>query len=178
MPPVPLIETTVISIHAPTRGATLSVYIDCRFLAHFNPRPYERGDGNSTAQLKKYIKFQSTPLREGRPRYLAVFKVAFGISIHAPTRGATNPTASANTKNRFQSTPLREGRPRLAIWNREYKRFQSTPLREGRRALRRYAPGADNFNPRPYERGDNRRSPPIPSLRISIHAPTRGATLV
>ena len=55
----------------------------------------------------------------------------------------------------FQFTPLREGRHILSRLAEYYGVFQFTPLREGRRQVR-------------YEL--------IPTQRISIHAPPRGAT--
>ena len=56
----------------------------------------------------------------------------------------------------FQFTPLREGRHILSRLAEYYGVFQFTPLREGRRQVR-------------YEL--------IPTQRISIHAPPRGATV-
>ena len=55
-----------ISIHAPTRGATLTVYIDALYLI-----------------------FQSTLPRGERPQYPSSSPTGAMISIHAPTRGAT-----------------------------------------------------------------------------------------
>ena len=55
-----------ISIHAPTRGATLAVTIGI-----------------------KVFKFQSTLPREERPSIFRVWYTLDFISIHAPTRGAT-----------------------------------------------------------------------------------------
>ena len=60
-------EVTLISIHAPTRGATGIVFLVLLSLMNFNPRSHERSDGSITSAT------------EG----------AFPISIHAPTRGAT-----------------------------------------------------------------------------------------
>ena len=55
-----------VSIHAPTRGATLVFLINTP-LYGFNPRPHARGDR------------QTRPYRNG----------LMAVSIHAPTRGAT-----------------------------------------------------------------------------------------
>ena len=55
-----------ISIHAPTRGATI-------FLVFFEPKS----------------EFQSTLLQEERPQDNMVMQIGKMISIHAPTRGAT-----------------------------------------------------------------------------------------
>ena len=56
----------IISIHAPTRGATRrpdTVFVD---IDHFNPRSYKRSDS-----------------------ICSIFSAIYCISIHAPTRGAT-----------------------------------------------------------------------------------------
>ena len=55
-----------ISIHAPTRGATLFVREALELWTYFNPRSHERSDAVALLQT-----------------------VQIGISIHAPTRGAT-----------------------------------------------------------------------------------------
>ena len=78
------------------------------------------------------------------------------ISIHAPTRGATLHVANCYNDITFQSTLPREERQYLTICHRSFRiQFQSTLPREERRFRTKTA------------RED---------LRISIHAPTRGAT--
>ena len=56
----------LISIHAPTRGATGKVAIGKNAVTNFNPRSHERSDNYIPDEFKSYF-----------------------ISIHAPTRGAT-----------------------------------------------------------------------------------------
>ena len=56
----------VISIHAPTRGATSLKATEYKLSIDFNPRSHERSDNYIPDEFKSYI-----------------------ISIHAPTRGAT-----------------------------------------------------------------------------------------
>ena len=78
------------------------------------------------------------------------------ISIHAPTRGATSYTMSTKQNNIFQSTLPREER------------------REGCDE----PPGWLYFNPRSHERSDMTvQLHPHRRRNISIHAPTRGATI-
>ena len=78
------------------------------------------------------------------------------ISIHAPTRGATRCSSSVGSSGIFQSTLPREER-RQDGGEREYTM---------------------NFNPRSHERSDPvLSSVPLGSVPISIHAPTRGATI-
>ena len=55
-----------ISIHAPTRGATTTCCCKLSCSCHFNPRSHERSDSIS-----------------------GFASISFTISIHAPTRGAT-----------------------------------------------------------------------------------------
>ena len=54
--------------------------------------------------------------------------------------------------------------------------FQSTPPRGGRPALPRPLSRCWRFNPRPHAGGDRLRQRQFRPQRVSIHAPTRGAT--
>ena len=58
---------STISIHAPTRGATTLSFILYQFTLNFNPRSHERSDLASTACVMTQAKFQSTLPREERP---------------------------------------------------------------------------------------------------------------
>ena len=100
---------------------------------YFNPRSHERSDDSQF-----------------------VYIAQMDISIHAPTRGATI-TARLLwiTQQEFQSTLPREERPNRASSTR----------------------AAANFNPRSHERSDHARMRKRRSTGISIHAPTRGATM-
>ena len=102
-----------------------------------------------------FCSFQFTPLREGRRDGAQVLRLR-QISIHAPPRGAT-PTAAAYgaRSTGFQFTPLREGRLIRISFVVESSLFQFTPLREGRR---------------------EQHAAETKELKISIHAPPRGAT--
>ena len=75
-----------ISIHAPTKGATRQNRLYCKWVYYFNPRSHE-GSDNST-----YESYNS-----------------LHISIHAPTKGATTVSDCAIRIGKFQSTlPRRE----------------------------------------------------------------------
>ena len=101
------------------------------------------------------VRFQFTPLREGRLYDQNGKMLGVLISIHAPPRGATRPTESVvYLPNVFQFTPLREGRPAASLRHKAPLRFQFTPLREGRPMVT-------------VEQVE---------IYISIHAPPRGAT--
>ena len=124
---------SVISIHAPTRGATVFRRAErnsCRISIHAPTR----GATHSHQRFYRYAQ----------------------ISIHAPTRGATQPPNIANTTIRFQSTLPREERQKSANRSKQFK----------------------HFNPRSHERSDELADQNKYALSpISIHAPTRGATL-
>ena len=120
------------------------------------------------------------------------------ISIHAPPRGATFLLAHFSLALIFQFTPLREGRPFSrhsfaspshfnsrpsargdvhGIRRERFRGFQFTPLREGRRLGQASGNVPKDFNSRPSARGDNKKTARVwLELRISIHAPPRGAT--
>ena len=80
----------IISIHAPTRGATGGVlYVNC-VTRYFNPRSHKGSDH------KLRTKFFSMPISIHAPTRGATLVAdavnqAVSISIHAPTRGATIP---------------------------------------------------------------------------------------
>ncbi len=57
---------TRISIHAPPRGATGSIYKNRIAVGYFNSRPSARGDLNPPPPRAAVPVFQFTPLREGR----------------------------------------------------------------------------------------------------------------
>ena len=63
----PILFNTI-SIHAPTRGATITGAVLCLLNRYFNPRSYKRSDDAQTGRCNRDC-----------------------ISIHAPTRGATQP---------------------------------------------------------------------------------------
>ncbi len=124
--------------------------------------------------------FQSTHLHEVRPLLLRQPFIMYIVSIHAPTRGATcmwrrhlrkvyvsihAPTRGATslfryhtvTLQKFQSTHLHEVRHEYSQADSASLKFQSTHLHEVRLSFQ--------------------VSHSYPS-KVSIHAPTRGATLV
>ena len=144
-----------VSIHAPARGATTAPSVMNYGEQRFNPRPCARGDDGVGAACAGLHRFQSTPLREGRPprprpgtpgpRRFNPRPCARGdavdllvrhrreVSIHAPARGAT-PAASPSPQRALVSihAPAR-GATTRNFWTQIQDEFQSTPLREGRR---------------------------------------------
>ena len=163
-----------VSIHAPTRGATLQRCEDVRHdwfqftrprgarrtRSHrggdgmsFNSRAHEGRDGNIKSVLAR-LEFQFTRPRGARPAARAT-PARHNVSIHAPTRGATafgtvfiNPSMSFNSR-------AHEGRDLC----------KDDETRQARVSI--HAP----------TRGATRDSFACDIvLRVSIHAPTRGAT--
>ena len=165
-----------ISIHAPPRGATLSVVV-VHHLRKISIHAPPRG-ATFFISCPCFIRlFQFTPLREGRRRFL-LFIVATpmyfnsrpsargddgcgvpsgdcqDISIHAPPRGATESIAGAARALHISIHAPPRGATGTMGSRLLWSIFQFTPLREGRHMRRLYI----------MRRG------------ISIHAPPRGAT--
>ena len=120
-----------ISIHAPTRGATVIAGQWGNGDANFNPRSHERSDGEWRDVKGTCIDFNPrSHERSDHPFRLVTQQQR--ISIHAPTRGAT--------PDNLVSLVVIE--------------FQSTLPREERREYRWVAAGPVDFNPRSHERSD------------------------
>ena len=152
--PLEAVFVAIISIHAPPRGATRQKHAG-RHAAPISIHAPPRGATPKLPPSPPPMRFQFTPLREGRHEIIYGMRQNVFISIHAPPRGATRAPARQAACTLFQFTPLREGRPR----------------RHGTPRLTR----AD-FNSRPSARGDNPDTTTGRDNHISIHAPPRGAT--
>ena len=153
--PLEAVFVAIISIHAPPRGATRQKHAG-RHAAPISIHAPPRGATPKLPPSPPPMRFQFTPLREGRHEIIYGMRQNVFISIHAPPRGATRAPARQAACTLFQFTPLREGRPR----------------RHGTPRLTR----AD-FNSRPSARGDNPDTTTGRDNHISIHAPPRGATV-
>ena len=99
------------------------------------------------------------------------------ISIHAPARGATSAAVQSSTPTPFQSTPPRGGRPRCGRTYEDHTDFNPRPREGGdSHGILPEAYQRNHFNPRPREGGDLSVDFAMCLVRISIHAPARGAT--
>ena len=78
----------IISIHAPTRGATQVHHLLSCGIIYFNPRSHEGSDQTTTAQSSRIHHFNPRS-HEGSDANAAKLGRYLMISIHAPTRGAT-----------------------------------------------------------------------------------------
>ena len=124
------------------------------------------------------FKFQSTHPHGVRRYSVSYFKVVLMVSIHAPTRGATIPGINYLIIWMFQSTHPHGVRQSTLILSTVGTKFQSTHPHGVRQQETTLSPGTYIcFNPRTHTGCDfvvilfNRR------IVVSIHAPTRGATL-
>ena len=148
--------SVIISIHAPTRGAT----------------------GILLIPAYKHSIFQSTLLQEERQRRLAGVVVARSISIHAPTRGATILSCQCPLAFTISIHAPTRG---ATIPSSVHLIISSTisihaPTRGATRQHQNQRHQARNFNPRSYKRSDFKFCIETFIFLISIHAPTRGAT--
>ena len=99
----------VISIHAPTRGATSLKATEYKLSIDFNPRSHERSDLVKVGDQYKLNISIHAPTR-GATVFRRAERNSCRISIHAPTRGATIPNIDIPDVAGFQSTLPREER--------------------------------------------------------------------
>ena len=189
-----------ISIHAPPRGATAGSRQNAPGWTHFNSRPSARGDTATLPNAQDVSSFQFTPLREGRPMHdpreypVSIFQFTPLREGRLPSLAIiplsilyfnSRPSARGDlwqTIRRFRRTISIHAPPRGATtaWREivsDATPFQFTPLREGRRGSPSARAGSPYFNSRPSARGDRHVDFVLQAaLRISIHAPPRGAT--
>ena len=101
-----------ISIHAPTRGATVMFDKINYTFKYFNPRSHERSDRTEHRYFGCTHYFNPRS-HERSDTKLAMIAINNDISIHAPTRGATQFIKMIIFLLEFQSTLPREERPLL-----------------------------------------------------------------
>ena len=83
------VRKCLVSIHAPTRGATRFRSYSPPSFSSFNPRTHEGCDLSHRHMFTAQVGFQSTHPRGVRLSHRHMFTAQVGVSIHAPTRGAT-----------------------------------------------------------------------------------------
>ena len=125
-------DSMLVSIHAPTRGATRGFDKYCKIWLVSIHAP-TRGATNKYIVDNLVITVSIHAPTRGATLFCSRLSLALSaVSIHAPTRGATDFFVSFLTRSRFQSTHLQEVRP----WRRGIR----MPLK--------------CFNPRTYKRCD------------------------
>ena len=167
----------------------------------FNPRSHKGSDFIVFEPCVAGLRFQSTLPQGERPKD-KIGKFAFNkISIHAPTRGATSASKSEDSRARNFNPRSHKGSDRCQLINSfEYDEFQSTLPQGERQAENVSVSWPYDFNPRSHKGSDGLFRPvnsvpwefqstlPQGERRdiadgecggggISIHAPTRGATV-
>ena len=126
-------RTNLISIHAPTRGATtVTCSVQCS-VYNFNPRSHERSDFKGYEfSANSYSISIHAPTRGATIPLQSISAITL-ISIHAPTRGATlKSQRKSSISQRFQSTLPREERHADDFKAVIKQLFQSTLPREER----------------------------------------------
>ena len=120
----------------------------------FNPRSHE---GSDTAQADKQNKWNAVSIHaptKGATYIEEILPNDTVVSIHAPTKGATHVDIHLNCIVGFQSTlPRRERRQGIKLGVRPVC-----------------------FNPRSHEGSDDYNTVLRRVVKVSIHAPTKGAT--
>ena len=169
-----MVGYNVVSIHAPTRGATVCNVLPYSSKRRFNPRTHTGCDHFICAKSIVNTWFQSThphgvrlpknnvvlaeglvsihaPTRGATEKNLKLSEDKINVSIHAPTRGATRATLEPTENNVFQSTHPHGVRLSFSLYNNlPPTLFQSTHP-HGVRPYHFSVPyGSHRFNPRTH----------------------------
>ena len=191
----------MVSIHAPTRGATrcppCTRFLNCCF----NPRTHTGCDIQKRSTSSQSHLFQSTHPHGVRPTTSAFISVAALVSIHAPTRGATfvhifgfrldvgfNPRTHTGCDTRGNQSyhitlvsihaPTRGAtwRPIVLVFARVgFNPRTHTGCDASHRGRFGQAEGFQSTHPHGVRRLHSHSL--SGHTRVSIHAPTRGATI-
>ena len=167
----------LISIHAPPRGATRPAGHRQVNVAYFNSRPSARGDSpDTTTGRDNHISIHAPP--RGATEWADFTGDFFRISIHAPPRGAT--AGRIDAPGFFDISIHAPPRGATGTGGRTASAlddFNSRPSARGdAQGDSARAEHCVHFNSRPSARGDRYGSIDGNTIKISIHAPPRGAT--
>ena len=167
----------LVSIHAPTRGATCPPTPRSPTSTSFNPRAHEGRDTPPRRRPRARCSFNPRA-HEGRDAAAQAAGVGLRVSIHAPTRGATWRSSYAGTPATCFNPRAHEGRDLgKAQGGGTADRFQSTRPRGARRGRDGACQHGGRVSIHAPTRGATRQlRDSIRDGRVSIHAPTRGAT--
>ncbi len=149
-------NSTSVSSHAPTRGATCAALQSNSPIPMFQVMPLREGQPmapRAASELEKVSShaptrgatenrrckkarqrsFKSCPYARGNQRPSGRIRISC-VSSHAPTRGATRVKISwSSAERKFQVMPLREGQQSSVSLKNVVSMFQVMPLREGQR---------------------------------------------
>ena len=146
---VPIRDKLAISIHAPTRGATMARRIALGFLIFQSTRPH--GARRDLHFLMRNIgAFQSTRPHGARPYMHLLLKAHTQISIHAPTRGATEHRYTGFLWRQISIHAPTRGATTRAHVSGSITRFQSTRPHGARPHGMPVSGASRHFNPRAH----------------------------
>ena len=168
------ISRRLVSIHAPTGGATSGDYILVagEWFQFTRPRGARPRRGLRAGRLSRF----NSRAHGGRDRVRATIHRDIAVSIHAPTGGATISTPSRMAASAFQFTRPRGARHTTLTQSAGAARFNSRAHGGRDWGLHDSAAKSWSFNSRAHG-GRDAPPPRRPSgRRVSIHAPTGGAT--
>ena len=120
----------IISIHAPTKGATLSRHNKGLIINHFNPRSHE-GSDKDIYLLKRLYKISIHAPTKGATSNVSDMIEQGHISIHAPTKGATKDQLDVAFSSQISIHAPTKGATLIMLLSNGIVPFQSTlPRRE------------------------------------------------
>ena len=146
-------------------------------LQNFNPRSHERSDHITQSFVFRFFNFNPRSHERSDHFQRTLWRLLCHISIHAPTRGATSPGTTPLRWHWFQYTLPREERHITPEQWEQLKNFNTRSHERSDNGWWLSRGAGSNFNPRSHERSDNYIPDEFKSYIISIHAPTRGATM-
>ena len=147
-----------------------------RLKINFNPRSHERSDAGLQHNSHKFHPFQSTLPREERHYCRPLCRNFRDFNPRSHER--SDKSHSGRLKGCADFNPRSHERsdiPELPTED-EQRNFNPRSHERSDPNVQHMAESFTNFNPRSHERSDEDRIKKILSNRISIHAPTRGAT--
>ena len=167
---------SMISIHAPAKGATISVRKSSQHQQISIHAPAKGAtifdclsDGYDDISIH-------APAKGATASFSALAFLSAIISIHAPAKGATNLSVVHDIIRGFQSTLPRRERQKREVYTYKNGGFQSTLPRRERLRSAMSMNIISNFNPRSREGSDVQYIKQNVHYIISIHAPAKGAT--
>ena len=169
------LQNNAVSIHAPARGATVAPRHAQRGFKFQSTRP--RGARRVWRVPETSVGSFNPRAREGRDDMKFQREGALYVSIHAPARGATSLKGDIMPPKKFQSTRPRGARPQKLRTVYFVGEFQSTRPRGARLGIPGYRSTCSAFqSTRPRGARRSVKMDDLCRLRVSIHAPARGAT--
>ena len=133
---------------------------------------------HSAGNPRKYIGFNPRTHTGCDPRYPLPDAQGLYVSIHAPTRGATRSDFPEGLRDIVSIHAPTRGATDIHNHSIRNGMFQSTHPHGVRRCI--FVPVANDirgFNPRTHTGCDMKECPCFDAQKVSIHAPTRGATV-